>query len=94
MKVYFGGIFNDGLGRLKNFYDADTLKYVWVGNNIETAMIGYDLTFNNVKIAFNDNRHDIKEMTYDYKMSANNTSVTHHFKITSVGSTVVNLPQV
>ena len=94
MKVYFGGIFNDGLGRLKNFYDADTLKYVWVGNNIETAMIGYDLTFNNVKIAFNDNRHDIKEMTYDYKMSANNTSVTHHFKITSVGSTVVNIPQI
>jgi hypothetical protein len=57
-------------------------------------MIGYDLTFNNVKIAFNDNRLDIKEMTYDYKMSANNTSVTHHFKITSVGSTVVNVPQI
>ncbi len=96
IKTYLGGIIN-GYGNFKQYSDVigNDGYPTWAGSNIQKAMIGYDLTYNNVKIKIADNpSYTIKEMTFDYVMSANNTSVTHKFKLTDSGTTTVSVPQI
>lgn len=95
IKVYLDGIIN-GFGNFKKYSDVigNDGYPTWVGSNIQKAMIGYDLTYNNVKIKLMDDYRTIKEMTFDYVMNANNNSVTHKFKLTDVETTIVSVPQI
>ncbi len=95
IKVYLGGIIN-GYGNFKKYSDVigNDGYPTWAGSNIQKAMIGYDLTYNNVKIKLMDNSRTIKEMTFDYVMTAGENSLTHHFELNNCGSTTVNIPQI
>lgn len=94
IKVYLNGIINNGYGSLKSYSDVQNNDgyTVWVANEIRSQIIGYDITYKNVNIKFDD-YNKIKEMTFDYVMSAGENSITHKFKLTDGGTTTVNAPQ-
>ncbi len=98
--VYFGGIIDNGYGSFKEYtlrYDA---KLKWFGDEIQAKLSGYDLKYKNLTIQFdtryisNSTGTKIEEMSFDYEMSANGTSVTHHFELTNGGTTTVEVPVV
>lgn len=95
IKAYLNGIIN-GFGSFKHYLDDknNSSHPVWVANGIKTQLIGYDITYNNVKIAFANTSRDISNITFDYVINAGESSITHNFKLTNFGSTTVNVPKI
>ena len=106
MYTFFEGMEKYGYGKFKQHEDCVNTDenggytLLWKAKEIHGMALGVAQTYKNVSLRFNDtyisthSKTIFKEGSFDLVLSADEQSVTHHFKLTDGGTTTVTVPQV